>query len=78
MSDDKLKALSDILGPDAVLTEAADTEPFLVDHRHLYRGRALAVVLPRSVEELARTIGFCNERRIGVVPHGGNTGYCGG
>ena len=78
MSDDKLKALSDILGPDAVLTEATDTEPFLVDHRHLYRGRALAVVLPRSVEELARTIGFCNERRIGVVPHGGNTGYCGG
>ena len=78
MSDDKLKALSDILGRDAVLTEATDTEPFLVDHRRLYQGRALAVVLPRSVEELARTIGFCNEHRIGVVPHGGNTGYCGG
>ena len=58
MSDDKLKALSDILGRDAVLTEATDTEPFLVDHRRLYQGRALAVVLPRSVEELARTIGF--------------------
>jgi FAD/FMN-containing dehydrogenase len=71
-------ALVGILGADGVLTDAAATAPFLVDHRGLYRGRALAVVLPRSVEQISRVVRLCNERRIGVVPHGGNTGYCGG
>ena len=70
--------LREILGTDGVLTNAVDTEPFLTDHRRLYHGRALAVVLPRSVEQISRVLAFCNEHRIGVVPHGGNTSYCGG
>ena len=73
-----LEALGEILGADGVLTDAADTAPFLTDHRRLYRGRALAITLPRSVEQISRLLAFCNERHIGVVPHGGNTGYCGG
>jgi FAD/FMN-containing dehydrogenase len=72
------QALSQLLGSDAVLTDAAAVEPFLVDHRKLYKGRAVAVVAPRSTDEVARVLSFCNERSIGVVPHGGNTGYCGG
>jgi FAD/FMN-containing dehydrogenase len=76
--DESLAALGEILGADAVLTDPADTAPFLTDHRRLYQGRALAVTLPRSVEQTSRVLAFCNERRIGVVPHGGNTGYCGG
>jgi FAD/FMN-containing dehydrogenase len=78
MSEENRKAIVEILGPDGVLTDAADIAPFLVDHRRLYQGRALAVVLPRSVEQISRLVRLCNERRIGVVPHGGNTGYCGG
>jgi FAD/FMN-containing dehydrogenase len=66
------------LGPDAVLTAADRIAPYLVDHRALYHGRASAVVLPRSVEQVAQLLALCNERRIGVVPHGGNTSYCGG
>ncbi len=66
------------VGADAVLTAAADIEPYLVDHRALYRGRASAVVAPRTVEQVARLLALCNEQRIGVVPHGGNTSYCGG
>jgi FAD/FMN-containing dehydrogenase len=71
-------AFIDILGADGVLTEATDIAPYLVDHRKLYQGDALAVLLPRSVEQVARALQYCNEHRIGVVPHGGNTGYCGG
>ncbi len=77
-TDERLRALTEILGPDSILTEGADIAPFLVDHRHLYRGRALAVALPRTVEQVSRVLRFCNEHRVGVVPHGGNTGYCGG
>lgn len=71
-------ALVEILGADGVLTNATDIAPYLVDHRQLYQGRALAVILPRSAEQIARVLQYCNERHIGVVPHGGNTGYCGG
>lgn len=70
--------LRQLLGSGALLTDGSTLEPFLTDHRHLYHGRALGVALPRSVEQISRLLAFCNERRIGVVPHGGNTSYCGG
>ena len=73
-----MKALSEILGPDVILTDPAAIAPYLTDHRQLFHGRALAVVIPRTVEQISRVIRFCNEHRIGVVPHGGNTSYCGG
>ena len=68
----------EILGPECLLTADADVAPFLVDHRKLYHGRALGVAVPRSVEQIARLLAWCNEQGIGVVPQGGNTGYCGG
>jgi FAD/FMN-containing dehydrogenase len=70
--------LVSLIGPQSVLTEANDIAPSLVDHRKLYRGQSFAVALPRTVEEVARIVVWCNERRVGVVPQGGNTGYCGG
>jgi FAD/FMN-containing dehydrogenase len=72
------RKLSDLIGADAVLTAPADLAPYLTDHRRLYRGAAAAVVLPRSTEQVAQVVAFCNSARIGVVPQGGNTGYVGG
>ena len=72
------RRLREILGADAVLTEGADCAPFLTDHRRLYHGQALAVVLPRSVDEVSRVVAVCAAARVGVVPQGGNTSYCGG
>jgi len=73
-----LDDLRHILGPDGLLTAADAVAPFLVDHRALYHGRALGVALPRSTAEVSRLLAWCNAQRIGVVPHGGNTSYCGG
>jgi FAD/FMN-containing dehydrogenase len=72
---DRLRGL---LGADGVLTEPADCAPFLVDHLGRCRGRALAVLQPRSVAQIAQVLAFCEAERIGVVPHAGNTSYCGG
>ncbi len=66
------------LGPDVLRTNAADFTARLTDHRGLFTGRALALALPRSAEEVATILAFCHVRRIGVVPQGGNTSYCGG
>ena len=68
-----LAGLRAILGAEGVLTDAADCAPYLADHRRLYQGRALAVLLPRSPGEVSQLLALCNDRRVGVVPHGGNT-----
>ncbi len=70
--------LGRLIGADRLLLQPSDVAPYLVDHRALYRGRTWAVALPRSVEEVARIVAWCNEQRVGLVPQGGNTGYCGG
>ncbi|MHB8813232.1 MAG: FAD-binding oxidoreductase, partial [Steroidobacteraceae bacterium] len=80
-----LSGLEHILGADGLLgggespgRSQADLQPYLTDQRRLYHGRALAVALPRTVAEVTQLLAFCNDHRIGVVPQGGNTGYCGG
>jgi len=70
--------LTALLGADAILRAPGDIAPFLTDHRGLYHGRAAAVVLPRSVAQVSQLLALCDAERIAVVPHGGNTSYCGG
>ena len=53
-------------------------EPFLTDFRKLYQGATPLVLLPRSVDEVARVLKICDREEVAVVPHGGNTSYCGG
>ena len=60
-----------------LITDTADQEPFLVDWRRRYFGRALAVALPDSVEDVAAVVRWCAERRVPIVPQGGNTGMSG-
>ena len=57
--------------PDAVA-------PYLTDFRRLYHGATPLVLQPRSVEEVAQILRICNRQEVAVVPHGGNTSYCGG
>jgi FAD/FMN-containing dehydrogenase len=70
--------LASLLGADCVRTDPGELAPLLVDHRGLYHGSAAALILPRSVAQVATTLAFCNTHRLAVVPQGGNTGYCGG
>ncbi len=77
-SADARQRLIEILGQEGVLTADGDVAPFLVDHRKLYQGRALGVAVPNSVAQISHLLAWCNQEGIGVVPQGGNTGYCGG
>jgi FAD/FMN-containing dehydrogenase len=72
---DQLRA---IVGPAGYLDQPSDVEPFLVDHRKLYRGATPLVLRPDSTDQVSAILKLCNEARVGVVPVGGNTGYCGG
>lgn len=71
---DELRA---IVGASHVLT-GEDAAPFLVDWRGRYKGHAQAVVRPANTQEVAAVARLCHERKIPIVPQGGNTGLCGG
>lgn len=72
---DRLRA---IVGAQGYLDQPSDLEPYTTDHRRLYRGATSLVLRPDSTAQVADILRVCNEERIGVVPVGGNTGYCGG
>jgi len=78
MSDELLSRLAAIVGANQVLTEADDIEPYLVDQRRRYVGRARAVVRPESTVEVAAVVRACVEAGVPIVPQGGNTSLCGG
>jgi FAD/FMN-containing dehydrogenase len=71
-------SLAAIVGSGHVLTDAGAQAPFLTDWRKQYTGSALAVVLPSRTEEVARIVHWCADRRLPIVPQGGNTGLVGG
>jgi FAD/FMN-containing dehydrogenase len=61
-----------------LLTEAGDTEPFLIDWRKTWRGTAIAVAFPDQVVDVAAIVRWCADHDVAVVPQGGNTGQSGG
>ena len=66
------------LGMSHVLTAPEDTAPYLTDWRGRFTGRAQAVVLPSTADEVAAVVSACAEQRVPIVPQGGNTGLAGG
>lgn len=62
------------IGATHVLTEAADTAPYLTDWRRRFTGKACAVLKPADTPELAALVRLCNEYKVPMVPQGGNTG----
>jgi glycolate oxidase subunit GlcD len=70
--------LSALLGADAVLP--GSTSAYLSDateSRNL-RGRADAIALPADAEQVARTVSWCYEHDVAIIPRGGGTGFTGG
>ncbi|CDG82880.1 FAD-binding oxidoreductase [Janthinobacterium agaricidamnosum] len=69
-----LAACRAALGEPHVLTSAADMAPFLTDWRDRFTGKALAVLRPASVGQVAAVVRACAQWQVPLVPQGGNTG----
>ena len=69
-------AILSTLSPSA--TPSAELEPFNNDWMNKYHGKSTTVLKPRTVEEVSEIVKWCNQRKIGIVPQGGNTGLVGG
>jgi FAD/FMN-containing dehydrogenase len=65
-------------GLKAAITDRADVEPWLIDWRGKFHGDSAAILSPASTDEVAGIVKLAAERRVPLVPQGGNTGMVGG
>jgi FAD/FMN-containing dehydrogenase len=72
-----LALLRQAVGPRGVVEDGARAR-YEHDFRRQYTGSTPLVLRPEATAEVSRVLALCHEHRIGVVPHGGNTSYCGG
>jgi FAD/FMN-containing dehydrogenase len=78
ISSELLARFAAIVGNKGMLTEKADTQPYLHEWRDLYFGLTPMVLRPESVEQVSEILKLAHEERIAIVPQGGNTGLVGG
>lgn len=84
VSAEDVKFFKEVLGAesavvDGVTADAADDiEPFNGDWMRKYRGQTRLVLKPQNKEELSKVLKYCNDKKLAVVPQGGNTGLVGG
>ena len=68
MTDARQQLIADIgarLGARAIITDAADIEPWLTDWRGRWHGQSAAILEPASTEEVAAIVGMASERGVG-------------
>ncbi|MBS3649817.1 FAD-binding oxidoreductase [Pseudaminobacter sp. 19-2017] len=76
--DELIAELAAIVGAGNCLSSQSDTAPYASDGRGLFTGSVAAVVKPATTAEVSAVVSACAHAGCGVVPHGGNTGLCGG
>ncbi|MBK1852244.1 MULTISPECIES: FAD-binding oxidoreductase [unclassified Marinobacter] len=72
----ELVAAGDV--PGKVLTDAADLESYGKDWTRIYAPNPVAIVLPKTTEQVQALVRFANENRVALVPSGGRTGLSAG
>lgn len=67
-----LESLRSIIGAQNVLID--DIESYETDWRQRTRGKALAVIRPKSTQEVVAVVKECANNSVAIVSQGGNTG----
>lgn len=73
-----IAALESVLPAGTVISSPEETRAYECDALTAYRCPPLAVVLPRTTEEVATAMRVCHELRVPVVPRGAGTSLAGG
>ena len=70
--------LAALVPPNCLITSFDERRAFETDALSAYRRVPLAVVLPRTTQEVAAVLKFCHEEQVKVVPRGAGTSLSGG
>ena len=73
-----VQRLMQVLPKDAVIHEPHETRAYECDALTAYKCPPLAVVLPRTTEEVAAALKVCHAESVPVVPRGSGTSLAGG
>jgi FAD/FMN-containing dehydrogenase len=73
-----IQKLTEILGKEAVLTSSEANERVASNWRQTENLNCLALIRPKTTEEVASVLKICHEANQPVVPHGGLTNVVGG
>ncbi len=73
-----IKDLESLIGIAGVISEEEGRRAFETDALTAYRQVPLAVVLPRSTEEVSKVLKYCYQNHLKVVPRGAGPSLCGG
>jgi glycolate dehydrogenase FAD-linked subunit len=73
-----LSALASVVGQDFVLVRPEDVIPYSFDGTAALKQRPEAVVLPRTVEQVADCVRLASSAKIPIVTRGSGTGLSGG
>lgn len=76
--DTIVAGLSALVPPECLVTSEDERRAFETDGLTGYRRIPMAVVLPRTTEEVAAVMRFCSAQGVKVVPRGAGTSLCGG
>ena len=85
VTPDDIAHFAQFLPPNGILSTLSpismppsEIEQYNADWMGKYRGGSTTVLRPQTTEQVSKIMRRCHERRIGVVPQGGNTGLVGG
>jgi glycolate oxidase len=73
-----LSELAAIASPGCLIVSEDERRAFETDAFTAYRRMPLAVVLPRTTEEVSALLAYCNRAGVKVVPRGAGTSLAGG
>lgn len=73
-----INALSTILDPQGIITEPQEKIAYDTDWRGIFHAKSLAVVRPKTTQQVAEIVKLCKQYQMAIVPQGGNTSLVGG
>lgn len=74
----RAQELADLIGAENIITDSAQFAAFAEEPRRLYNKAPSFVVVPNSVEDVQKVVGWANTNKVAIIPQGGNTGLVGG
>lgn len=72
-----LESLKQLVEPEKLLTDSSSLETYGKDWTRLYTPNPMAIVFPKTIEEVQAIVRWANEYNIALVPSGGRTGLSG-
>ena len=67
-----------ILSTDSIISDPYETKAYECDGLTAYKCPPLAVLLPRTTEEVSEILKICHEEKVPVIPRGAGTSLSGG